>query len=419
MMKTNRTETETESQETADRILNDAEQVFSKAMVRHLKSTGFDIIEERREGPNLVDLQGRRYLDCFSSAATYNLGRRNQEIVDELLKAIRETDQGNFLVISEEKADLSAKLADFMPQSLDCFLFTVTRGEGMEAACKLARGFTGRGELITVDGGWYGHTGFSFTLSERRDKDQLGCLIPDVKVIPFNDIGAAEKDISSRTAAVILEPIQVENHCRQVEEAYLRELRTLCDKNGALLILDESQTGFGRTGYKFAADFYNVYPEIMVIGEAMSGGMFPMCAMVFTERVKRFFDEHPLIHLCTFGGHDIGCRVACKALEIYEKAKPWENAGLQGDKLLRKLKDTVKKSPHVNEAKGMGLLISILFESEEIARKFCSAAKNREVIFCQGEVERASVLIRPVLTISDQEVEIITGCISRVLEEDM
>ena len=97
-MKTDRTDTETDSQGMADRILNDAEQVFSKAMVRHLKSTGLDIIEDRREGPYLVDLQGRRYLDCFSSAATYNLGRRNQEIVDELQKAIHETDQGNFLI---------------------------------------------------------------------------------------------------------------------------------------------------------------------------------------------------------------------------------------------------------------------------------------------------------------------------------
>jgi putrescine aminotransferase len=418
-MKTDRTETETDSQDMAHRILNDAEQVFSRAMVQHLKSTGLDVIEDRREGPYLVDVQGRRYLDCFSSAATYNLGRRNQEIVDELQKAIRETDQGNFLIISEEKAALSAKLADFMPQSLNCFLFTVTRGEGMEAACKLARGFTGRGELITVDGGWYGHTGFSFTLSERRDKDELGCLIPDVKVIPFNDIGVAEKQISSRTAAVILEPIQAENHCRQVEEAYLRELRDLCDKNGALLILDESQTGFGRTGYKFAADYYNVYPDLMVIGEAMSGGMFPMCAMVFTERVKRFFDEHPLIHLCTFGGHDIGCRVACKALEVYEKTKPWENARVQGNKILQELTDIVKKSPHVKEIRGMGLLISILFENEEIASKFCSAAKNRGVIFAQGEVSRASVLIRPALTISDKEVDIIVNCISRVLEDDM
>lgn len=113
-------------------------------------------------------------------------------------------------------------------------------------------------------------------------------MIPDIKTIPFNDVSAAKNAITKQTAAVILEPIQAENNCRITDKTYLQELRVACDKADALLIFDESQTGFGRTGEKFATDYFGVLPHIMIIGEALSGGVFPMGAVVFTSRVKKF-----------------------------------------------------------------------------------------------------------------------------------
>lgn len=395
------------------RLIADAQKIFGKGFVQNLKARGMEWVESRREGMRVFDADGKSYLDCYSSAGTYNLGRKNLTIVKALKRAIQETDQGNFVMISKEKAELAEKLAKFTPHTLDCVLYTVVRGEAVDAACKLARGYTGRSELITVDGGWYGQTGFAMSLSERSDKKYFGSLIPDCKTILFNDISAARKAITKRTAAVILEPVQVENNCRTADKAYLQELRLACDRAGALLIFDETQTGFGRTGEKFAADYFGVLPHIMLIGEALSGGLFPMGAMIFTSRIKKFFDAHPLIHLLTFGGHDVGCRVASAALDVYEQTRPWKNTGRQGEKLKQKLEAIIASNSKIKSVNGIGLLLALRLEDAQGAAKFCRSLMNNGVLVKTGEVAKDSVIIRPPLILTDQDVDEIAAGIER------
>jgi acetylornithine/succinyldiaminopimelate/putrescine aminotransferase len=287
----------------------------------------------------------------------------------------------------------------------------------MEAACKLARGFTERPELVTVDGGSYGDGGFAISLSTRDDKKDFGSLIPAIKVVPFGDINAAKAAIGSKTAAFILEPIQAENNCVAADPEYLRQLRSLCDKSGAKLIFDESQTGFGRTGKKFAFENAGIYPDILIIGEAMTGGVFPMTAMVFTSELKNLFDVHPLIHLCTFGGHDAGCHVAMAALDEYEYLKPWDNAAVMGASLIDGLKGIVSeyKAGKIS-VNGQGLLISISFASENSARAFCLQAIKNGILVKQGKVDRKSVVIRPVLTITEAEKDMILKSVKEAIK---
>jgi len=388
----------------------DAQQVFGKGVVENLVSKGMDWLESGREGSVVYDSNGNQFIDCYCSSGTYNLGRKNPAIARALKQAIHETDQGNFVMISREKAMLSEKLARFTPPGLDCVLYTVVRGESVDAACKLARGYTGRSELITVDGGCYGPTGFAMTLSERADKKDFGSLIPDVHTIPFNDTDAARRAITKKTAAVILEPVQTENNCRTADRDYLLALRKFCDQTGALLVFDESQTGFGRTGEKFASDYFGVRPDIMLLGEALGGGMFPFSAMVFTSTVKTFFDAHPLIHLLTFGGHDVGCRVAAAAINEYDRMKPWQNAKKQGNILKEKLHQLAASNPKLKSVQGIGLMLSLEFENAEAAEAFCRSAIAQGVLVKSGEVARHSVIIRPPLTITDQDLDkIVTG----------
>ncbi len=393
-----------------DKLMADAQQVFGKGFVENLASKGMNWIESGRQGSVVYDSNGKEFIDCYCSSGTYNLGRKNPAIARALKQAIHETDQGNFVMISREKALLSEKLARFTPPGLDCCLFTVVRGEAVDAACKLARGYTGRSELITVDGGCYGQTGFAMTLSERADKKDFGTLIPDVRTIPFNDIAAARKTITKRTAAVILEPVQTENNCRTADKDYLVALRTFCDQTGALLIFAESQTGFGRPGEKLAADYFGVLPDIMLLGEALGGGMFPFSAMVFTSTVKTFFDAHPLIHLLTFGGHDVGCLVAAAAINEYDRIQPWQNAQKQGNILKKRLNELAGSKPKLKSVQGVGLMLSLEFESAQEAEKFCRSAIQQGVLVKSGEVAKHSVVIRPPLTINDQDLDkIVTG----------
>jgi acetylornithine/succinyldiaminopimelate/putrescine aminotransferase len=399
-----------------DTIFQEAEKVFSKSFVKMIRDKGHGFLEKEGSGSCLIDSEGNRYLDCYTSGGTFNLGRKNPAIIQRFKKAIYETDQGNFVMPSQEKALLARRIAEFMPGSLDCVLFGVTRGESMEAACKLARGFTARPELITVDGGCYGESGFALSLSERPGKEQFGKLIQAVKVIPFGDIEAARLAIGSKTAAVVMEPIQVENHCRTADALYYYKERSFCDATGAKLIFDETQSGFGRTGKRFYFEHIGVAPDILIIGEAITSGIFPMTAMVFTPELKGFFDIHPLIHLCTFGGHDLGCMVAMTSLDEYDRLEPWNIAAKFGEKLMADLTALVKidKGRLISIA-GKGLLISLKFSSPDIALSFCAKARENGLLVDTGKVDTSTILIRPSLLVTEAELKEIVDKTSMAL----
>ena len=382
----------------------EASALFPQGRIDQLAALGFDFLEGRREGAYVWDRDGRRYLDAHCSAGTFNLGRRRPELAEELKRAMCDTDIGNFPLISREKAYLAKALAEFAPGDLECSIFSVVRGEAMDAACKIARGFTRRPRLITVDGGWYGQTGFALSLSQRDDRELFGPLIPGVQVMPFGDVRAAEANVGDKTAAVILEPIQAENHCREASSDYLRALSNLCRERGALLILDETQTGFGRTGTKFACEASGVTPDVLVLGEALGGGIFPIAVTLLTQRVNAFMNAHPLIHLSTFGGADIGCCVALKALELYEQDKPWLNAAAKGEILLRGIRKFMQSgSGPIRGVAGKGLLLSLDLGSPEEARAFCRRAAQHGLLAVPGQVAKHSVPLRPSLMISDAE----------------
>jgi len=397
--------------------MSQAEKVFSAGLVNLLRARGHAFLEQGYAGSWTHDAAGASLLDCSSSGGACNLGRKNAAIVERFKKAIYETDQGNFVMPSQEKALLARRIADFVPGDLDCVLFGVTRGESMDAACKLARGFTARPGLVTVDGGCYGESGFALSLSAKPGKEQFGQLIPGIKVIPFGDEASAAKAIGHRTAAVVMEPIQAENHCRTADTRYYARVRGLCDSAGAKLIFDETQSGFGRTGTRFFFEQTGVSPDILIIGEALAAGMFPMTAMVFTPELKHFFDIHPLIHLCTFGGHDLGCLVAMKALDEYERLEPWNDAASTGEVLLKELGALAgKQAGKVVSVSGRGLLLSLKLKSPEAAVRFCAAASQAGLLADTGRIDRASVIIRPSLLIDAQEAGRIVDGVATALQ---
>ncbi|MCP4688679.1 MAG: aspartate aminotransferase family protein, partial [Desulfobacterales bacterium] len=312
-------------------LLKDYGNLFSRAGLARLKALGHDIIPVKKEGAFIIDFEGRRFVDCITAGGIFNLGRRPRAIVDEFKKAMVSVDQGNFPLISREKARLAEALAAFTPGALECSVFSVSRGEAFEFACKLSRGFTKRPELIAVDGSWFGQTGFALSLSERKDKKDFGPPLPGTRIIEFGNDKAALEAVTAETAAVFLEPIQAENHCREAHGERLAALKKICRDAGALLVFDETQTNMGRTGKKFAFEHCGVEPDILILGEAVAGGVFPITATIYTQRLNAFMNDHPLIHLSTFGGSDLGCAVTCKALEVYEETRPWENARETGE----------------------------------------------------------------------------------------
>jgi acetylornithine/succinyldiaminopimelate/putrescine aminotransferase len=386
--------------------------------VEYLRSIGHDFIEAAREGAFVYDPNGKAYIDCDTSAGMFNLGRKNRELAQDLMLTMHQTDQGNFPMISREKADLAQKLAAIAPGNLDCSVFSVMRGEAFDFACKLARGATGRSELVSVNGSWFGQTGFAMSLSTRSDKKLYEPLLPRTRMLPMNDKNALLQSVTRKTAAVFLEPIQAENGCRSFGTNYLKALVEHCKNTGALLVVDETQTGLGRTGTLFAFEKLGLSPDMVILGEALGGGIFPIAVTLFTQKLNQFLNKHPMIHLSTFGGSDLGCRVAIKVLDEIWQTKPWKNAAQMGAKIKQGIERLCRTYPKVvASVQGEGLLLAMDLIDPDKARRFCKGLAAEGVLASPGVVDKSAVLLRPVLTLSDSEAGKIVSAINLVAKQ--
>jgi acetylornithine/succinyldiaminopimelate/putrescine aminotransferase len=403
----------------ASELQNDYGRLVAEAQLRDLRALGHDFIEAGAEGAYLLDEAGLRYLDCYSGAGTFNLGRRPAVVTDALRRGLRATDQGNFPIISIEKARAAERLGRFVPGPAECMLFGVVRGEAFDSACKIARGFTGKRDLVAPAGSWFGQTGFALSLSAHPHRGDFGSLVPGARVERFSSRADVVRTVTSDTAAVLVEPFQAENHCASLPREMMSALAERCHETGSVLIVDETQTGFGRTGRRFAFEHFDLLPEAVILGEALGAGVFPICGALLSQRLNTFMNAHPLIHLSTFGGSDVGCLVACAALEEYERTRPWENAARQGVRIREALEPMSKPAgKRIRSVAGQGLLISLELEDPQAAVKFCKALAGAGVFAKPGRVATHTVVLRPPLTIGDDEVEQLVAAVTGVAAID-
>ena len=303
--------------------------------VRVLRAAGLDIIEAQRSGAWVWDLDGRRFLDCFTSAGSFNVGRRNPRVVAAAHAAIDHLDHGNFLLCSSEKAELAAKLAEITPGDLSCTMFGTGGGEAVDFALKLARGATGRPRIVSAVNGYHGHTGFALSAAGRDAfRRPFEPLMPEFVQVPFGDADALAAAVDEDTAAVLLEPVQGEGGIVVPPPGYLAAARAACDRAGALLVLDEIQTGLGRTGRWWASEHFDVVPDIMTTAKSLGGSLVPISATVFTEELREFLIPNPFIHLSTFGGSDLACAVALEVIAVIEETGLVAHAAAMGERLL-------------------------------------------------------------------------------------
>ncbi|HIP96972.1 MAG TPA: aspartate aminotransferase family protein [Anaerolineae bacterium] len=290
----------------------------SSGKVRFFETAGIDFVLGRREGPYLWDLAGeKRLIDCHCNGGVFNLGHRNHQVIQTLMQSLQELDIGNHHLISEQRATLADRLAELSPGgALTYTVFGVGGGEAVDLAIKVARGYTGRPKVISAKGGYHGHTGLALAAGDEKYRAPFGPMAPGFMQVPFNNIKALESVVDDETAAVILETVPATYGMPIPSEGYFPQVRELCDRKGALLIVDEIQTGLGRTGKLWGIEHFDVVPDIMVIGKGLSGGIYPMAATCFKEKCEAVFHPDPFIHISTFGGAEVGCPVALKVLEM-------------------------------------------------------------------------------------------------------
>lgn len=339
------------------------------------KQMGMDFVFGRRDGIYVWDVAGqKRIINCHCNGGVYNLGHRNPEIINTMTQAMEELDIGNGHLISEARATLAARLAELAPgNELTRTCFASGGGETVDFAIKLARGYTKRPRVVSARGGYHGHTGLALAAGDEKYRAPFGPIPPGFSQVPFGDSETLEKEIGADTAAVIIETVPATLGMPIPDDDYFPQVRDICTKNNVVLIIDEIQTGLGRTGKFWGIEHFGVEPDMMVIAKGLSGGIFPIAATMFKEKYEQFFlDTDPFIHVSTYGGAELGCPVAQKVLDISADPRFLENvrnmAGIFKEGFV-KLKD---KHPEILVGlRQLGLMMGI-----EMVNEYCGPAMS-------------------------------------------
>ncbi len=313
-----------------------------------------DLVIVRGEGAHLWDDQGRRYIDCVGGQGAANLGHSHPAIVEAISQQARRLISCPEIFYNDVRAQFLAELTAAAPGELNRAFLSNSGAEAIEAAIKFARVSTGRREIVAAMRGFHGRTMGALSATwNKKYRGPFMPLVPDFTHIPYNNIPALEAAVSDATAAVLLEPVQGEGGVRPADPAFLQAARDLCDAHGALLIVDEIQTGFGRTGRLFASEHYDLRPDILPLAKSIAGGV-PMGATLLGPRVG----ELPrLVHGSTFGGNPLAAAAARAALRVLQEEHLPERAAHLG--ALAKTRLIAFESPLIREVRGLGLMIGI------------------------------------------------------------
>ncbi len=358
---------------------------------------------ERAEGIYLFGQGNQRpYMDLISGIGVSNIGHRHPRVLEAIQQQL---DKYLHLMVYGEyvqtpQTQLAHALAETLPSSLNTVYFTNSGTEAVEGAMKLAKRYTGRSEIISCFNAYHGSTQGALSLSgDENFKRNYRPLLPDIRHIRPRNWADIEL-ITSRTAAVFMEVVAGEAGVRVPDAAYLQTVRQRCTDTGTLLVFDEIQTGFGRTGTFWAfEDFGPVVPDIILCAKGMGGGM-PIGAFISSAEIMSVFRNNPILgHITTFGGHPVSCAASLATLQVIQEHKLYEQAEAKGQ-LFRQL----LKHPAIREVRGKGLMLAVEFDSFEVLKPVIDRAIEQGVItdwflFCDN-----SMRIAPPLIITEEQI---------------
>jgi ornithine--oxo-acid transaminase len=379
-----------------------------------------DVVLEHGEGVWVYDVEGNRYLDFLSAYSAVNQGHSHPRILNALIKQAQKLPLTSRAFRNNQLPLFAKHLCDLT--GYEKMLPMNSGAEAVETAMKIARKWgymvkgvpDGQAEIITCSGNFHGRTITIISYSdEPTTKDYFGPYTPGFKEIPYGDADALEQAISPNTVGFLFEPIQGEGGVIIPPDGFLRQVRDICDRHNVLMIADEIQTGLGRTGKLFACDWEDVRPDMVTIGKALSGGFYPVSAVLADADVMDVIQ--PGEHGSTFGGNPVACAVAQEALRVLIDEKLINNARQMGDYLCKLLRGI--DSPYIKEVRGRGLLVGVeLHPSAGGARRFCEALQYQGLL-CK-ETHEHIIRFAPPLVITHEDMDWAFARIERVLMMD-
>jgi putrescine aminotransferase len=383
-----------------------------------LKIGGFDHIESSASGSVITDESGRQYIDCLGGFGVFSLGHRHPAVVQAVKDQLDKIPLSSKAFLNKPLADLAELLAKITPGNLQYTFMCNSGTEAVEGALKFARMATGRIEVISTAGSYHGKTMGALSATGRDVyRAPFQPLLPGFSTVEWNDIDALRAAVTNQTAAVIIEPVQGEGGIRLPSNDYLPAVRALCTEKGALLIVDEVQSGLGRTGKLFAVEHWNVQPDILTLAKALGGGVLPVGAIVSTKEIwDKVFRENPFIHSSTFGGGEAACAAALAALHVIISERLDLRSAELGAYFLDTLSSLQKENVDiVNEVRGLGLMIGVEFNDPDIAKLVIGSLANRGVVAAYTLNNANVIRIEPPLIIEKSQIDYVISAFRAAL----
>ncbi len=397
-----------EAEKIIEETIDKYTEYVNPSLTNLMRFAGFGDVEYDASGLIVRDYSGNEYIDCLGGYGVFSLGHKHPEVVAAVHDQLDKMPLSSKLFFNKPLADLAEMIAKIAPGRLQYSFFCSSGAEAVEGALKAARMYTKRTEFISTIGGFHGKSLGSLSATGREIyREPFQPLIPGFTHVPFNDIAAMENAISDKTAAVIVEPVQGEGGIRVPSADYLPKVRELCTKHGAVLIVDEVQTGMGRTGKMFASEHWGVEPDIITIAKALGGGVMPIGAFVGTPEIwDAMFRENPMMHTSTFGGNELACRAAIEAINVTLRDDLPSKAGVLGEYFIGGLETIKVKHPKaLSEVRGLGLMIGVEFTHEDIGELVIAGLSRRGVIAAYTLNNPKVIRFEPPLIITSADID--------------
>jgi len=370
------------------------------------------IVITRGKGALVWDINGKEYIDCTGSYGVCIVGHSHPKVVEAVKRQAETLISCHASFYNDARSELLQKITQIAPKGLNKVFLANSGAEAVEGAIKLARKFSGKPEIIAIVGAFHGKTMGALSATwDKKYREPFKPLVPEFKHVAPDDLEKVKEAITEKTAAVLAEPIRGESGIRVTSSGFLPGLREICDETGVLLILDEVQTGFGRTGKIFACEHWNVVPDILCLAKSVAGGL-PLGITIAKEDIMSSFKVGE--HTTTFGGSPLVCAAACAAIDVLVEEKLPERAATLGRYFKEKLEGLQAKHKIVREVRGLGLMIGmeLRFDVLDIILK----CMDRGVLVL--DAGRNVLRFLPPLVIEREHIDRVIDTLDMVMEEE-
>jgi putrescine aminotransferase len=378
------------------------------------------VVEWSGEGCILRDVSGREFIDCLGGFGIFALGHRHPKVIAAIKQQMDRLALHSQWMLSPRSADAARRLAEITPGNIRKTFWCSTGTESVEGALKLARLYTRKSKFISTINSFHGKTMGSLSVTGREIFRRPFLPLLEATFVPYGDAEAVEKAIDKETAAVILEPIQGEGGVIVPSDDYLPAVRRICSERGVLLILDEVQTGLGRTGKMFGCNHTGVVPDIMCLGKAISGGVIPCAAFTTTDEIFDAFHPNPFYHTSTFGANPMATTAAATTIQTLQEENLVERSAEMGQYFMAGLKELHQRFPEIiRGVRGCGLLIGVEIVDAKVGESLAQRMFDRNVLIAYTLNKPEVIRIEPPLIITRELIDVAMERFAESLKEEV